>query len=268
MDISCVILSWNSERYLANCLRTLVLDLKQHDISFEIFVVDNGSHDRTVSILEEFHRQYPNWIHPLYLDHNTGTTYSRNLALKRVRGRYICVLDMDVEVSPGAIVQLIRTLEQNAGVGLVAPQLVYPDGTLQKSTDEFPTVLTKLQRYFFLKQIENRHYDRASKPTNRQSDLSEVDYAISAVWIFRRELLEKVGFLDEKFFYAPEDVDYCLRIWRSGFTVVCDPTVTCVHHTQEISRRRLSRATIQHILGLCYYFKKHKYLFVRPKMRQ
>lgn len=264
MDISCVILSWNSERYLAKCLDTLVLDLEQNHLSHEIFVVDNGSHDRTVSILEAFHRRYPDRILPLYLDHNAGTTFSRNLALRRVRGKYICVLDCDVEVSRGAIVQLICTLERNARVGLVAPRLVYSDGNLQKSTDEFPTIFTKAQRYFFLKLIEKGNHERA----RQQSDLSEVDYAISAMWVFRREILEKVGFLDERIFYAPEDVDYCLRIWKTGFTVVYDPAVTCVHHTQEISRGPIGRATMRHILGLCYYFKKHRYLLVRPKRQQ
>jgi GT2 family glycosyltransferase len=93
----------------------------------------------------------------------------------------------------------------------------------------------------------------------------EVDYAISAMWIFKRELLNRVGFLDEKIFYAPEDVDYCLRIWKCGWKVVFDPAVTCIHHTQEISRKRIGRATFQHILGLLYYFKKHQCFFVRPE---
>jgi GT2 family glycosyltransferase len=267
MDISCVILSWNSEHYLAKCLGALIPDLEQNNLSHEIFVVDNGSKDRTVSILEALCAQYPDRILPLYLDHNTGTTYSRNLALKRVQGRYVSVLDCDVEVSPGAIVQLIRTLERNDRIGLVAPKLTYANGSLQKSADEFPTILTKVRRYFLLKLIE-RHNEIAGRPVLRQTDPCEVDYAISAMWVFKRALLEKVGLLDEFFFYAPEDVDYCLRIWRAGFTVIYDPTVTCVHHTQEISRGRINRATMQHILGLCYYFKKHRHLLVRPKRVQ
>ncbi len=268
MDVSCVILSWNSERYLDKCLRKLVLDLEEHRLSHEILVVDNGSRDGTVSILADWHKQYPDRILPLYLDHNTGTTYSRNLALKRIRGSYICVLDCDVEVSRGAIAQLIRTLERHGRIGLVAPKLLYPDGKLQKSTDAFPTLWMKAYRYFFLKQIEKRDDQEAREPTCRQMDLLEVDYAISAMWVFRREILEKVGFLDEKIFYAPEDVDYCLRIWKTGLAVVFDPRVSCVHHTQEISRGLLNRATMQHILGLCYYFKKHRYLFVKPRRQR
>jgi GT2 family glycosyltransferase len=268
MDISCVILSWNSEKYLAKCLDPLLLDLEQHQLSHEIFVVDNGSKDRSVSILESMKARYPDRVFPLYLDHNTGTTYSRNQALKQSRGRYICVLDSDVEVARGAIVQLIRTLETDGHIGLVAPKLVYANASLQKSVDQFPTVFLKAQRYFFLKSMEKRDNAITQSTMCPRGIISEVDYAISAMWVFRRVVLEQVGFLDEKIFYAPEDVDYCLRIWNAGFTVVYDPSVTCVHHTQEISRGPLSRATMQHILGLCYFFKKHRYLFVRPKRKQ
>jgi len=267
MDLSCVILSWNSERYLARCLDALILDLEQHHFSYEIFVVDNGSHDQTISILETFGARYPDRILPLYLDHNTGTTYSRNLALRRARGQYICVLDDDVEVSSGATVQLIHTLERNSNIGLVAPRLKYANGNLQKSTDEFPTILTKAWRYFFLKQIEGRGNVLDKKSESRQIDFTEVDYAISAMWVLRREILDQVGLLDEKIFYAPEDVDYCLRIWKAGSTVVYDPTVTCIHHAREISRGRISYATMQHIFGLWYYFKKHRYLFIKPNRK-
>jgi GT2 family glycosyltransferase len=265
MDISCVALSWNSERFIAKCLNALIFDLEQHNLKYEIFVVDNGSHDLTVSILKSMQMQYPERIFPIYLGYNKGTTYSRNLALKRAKGRYICVLDCDLEVSPGAVVQLIHTLEKDPRIGLVAPKLLYPNGNLQKSTDVFPTILTKAIRYFFLKFIEKHNHERAKKLSGRKTDLSEVDYAISAMWIFKRVILDKVGFLDENIFYSPEDADYCLRIWRAGWMVVYDPAVTCVHHAQEISRRRINRAMIQHIIGLFYYFRKHRYLSLRPK---
>jgi GT2 family glycosyltransferase len=264
MDISCVILSWNSERYLDHCLEALVVDLERHGFAYEVFVVDNGSKDRSVSILASLQARYPDTILPLYLDRNTGTTYSRNLALRRAQGRYICIIDSDVEVSQGAIAQLIHTLERDEKIGLVAPKLVYPNGCLQKSVDQFPNVFAKILRYFFLKSMERREQGRMFQQTN----ISEVDYAISAMWVFRRKIFEQVGFLDDNIFYSPEDVDYCLRIWKAGFNVVYNPTVTCVHQTQEISRRVIGRATIQHIIGLCYYFKKHRYIFLRPKRQQ
>ncbi len=268
MDVSCVILTWNSERYASQCLKALISDLVQCGLSHEIFIVDNGSRDQTVAILNAFQERHPDRIFPIYLNYNSGTTYSRNLALRRARGKHLCILDCDVEVTAGAIARLIMTLERNRHIGLAAPQLVYADGALQKSTDAFPTIVTKTLRYFFLKWFEKRDRELAKDPANQGSGAHEVDYAISAMWILKRELLERVGFLDEQILYSPEDVDYCLRVWKAGYSIVCDPAVCCVHHAQEISRGiRINRATVRHILGLCYYFKKHRYLFRRPAIR-
>lgn len=268
MDVSCVILTWNSERYVSRCLNALISDLVQCGLAHEIFIVDNGSRDQTVAILKAFQARHPDGIVPIYLDHNSGTTYSRNLALRRARGKYLCILDCDVQVSPGAIAHLIETLERNRQIGLAAPKLVYADGTLQKSTDLFPTIITKTMRYFFLKWFEKREQELAKDSADRKSDAHEVDYAISAMWILKREVLERVGLLDEQIIYSPEDVDYCLRVWKAGYSIVRDPAVCCVHHAQEISRGiRVNRSTLQHILGLCYYFKKHRYLFRRPVIR-
>jgi len=199
-------------------------------------------------------------IIPIYLNENKGTTYSRNIALKKARGKYISVIDSDVKIAKGTIGELIRTLEENEKAGIVAPKLAYPNGNLQKSTDVLPTIFSKLYRYFFLKHIEE-----AENSQNQPNGLCEVEYAISAMWMLRRELLSKIGLFDEKIFYAPEDVDYCLRVWLSGYKVLYNPRVAVVHHTQEISRQfKLNRMTMHHIKGLLYYFRKHKYIFKRP----
>ncbi|MCK4486712.1 MAG: hypothetical protein KAU38_08130 [Desulfobacterales bacterium] len=82
-------------------------------------------------------------------------------------------------------------------------------------------------------------------------------------------MLQVIGLLDEKIFYAPEDVDYCLRTWRVGYKVLYDSRVSAIHHAREISRGiRINRATISHIKGLLYYFMKHKYMLRRPDIKE
>ncbi len=262
MDISFVLLTWNSEKYISKCLNSLFADMNKTQFSYEIFIVDNGSKDSTIQIVKSFKDKYPKHIFPIYLERNTGTTYSRNLALKKVKGEFIIIMDSDVEVCKGTIGQLIKTLAENEEAGLVAPKLVYPNYALQKSTDVFPTIFTKILRYFFLKFIEKKQ-----KNVSKHEQLCEVDYAISALWMLRREILDTVGLFDENIFCAPEDVDYCLRVWQAGYKVVYMPHITCVHHAQEISRGfKINRATFEHIRGLIYYFQKHKYVFRRPKI--
>ncbi len=264
MDISVIILTWNSEKHLGRCLDTLLLDLCSDRFSYEVFIVDNGSSDNTISIIKLFNIKYPDHIIPIYLEKNCGTTYSRNLALRKAKGKYIIIMDSDIEIyQQGTIRQLLDTFHDKK-IGLVAPRLLYSDGSLQKSTDVFPTLFTKVFRYFFLKWIEKK-----GQTLNQPSGLTEVDYAISALWVLKKEVLEKVGLLDENIFYAPEDVDYCLRIWLAGYKIVYNSEVSAIHHAQEISRGlKINRATINHIKGLVYYFKKHKYVLNRPRIHK
>jgi GT2 family glycosyltransferase len=261
MDISFVLLTWNSEKYIERCLESLLADIRGRGMSYEIFIVDNGSTDNTASVLKMFQSRYPDRIKLICLNRNTGTTYSRNLALKQASGKYIVIMDSDVElIHKGTLSDLIKLLEMDEHFGLAAPRLLYPSGSLQKSTDIFPTVFTKIFRYFFLKLIEKRE---SRLPQKIQP--YPVDYAISAVWVIKKDVMKTVGLLDENIFYSPEDVDYCLRLWKSGYKIIYEPRVPVIHHTQEISRGfKLNSAMLNHIKGLIYYFRKHGYFLKRP----
>ena len=211
--VSWVVLSWNSSRYIDACVRSLVREgAGQHD---EIWVVDNGSTDGTAEILKGLAVEFPDMMTVVYLTENKGTTVSRNLALSRARGAYVAVVDSDVMVPRGTISSLIATLDADPKCGLVAPRMVFPSGRAQLSTDVFPTLQRKIQRLLALKRIE-----RQSEGQPVPSVPMPVDYAISAFWLLRREVIDVVGLLDERIFYSPEDVDYCIRVWRSGFSVV------------------------------------------------
>jgi GT2 family glycosyltransferase len=213
-------------------------------------------------MLKRLARAHAPAINVIYLESNAGTTVSRNLALKQVRGAHVAVIDSDVIVPPGTIAPLIERLQTEPCCGLVAPRLVYPDGRPQMSTDVFPTALRKLRRLLTLKSMERR-----MDGSNRQPGRQTVDYAISAFWLMRRDVLEAVGLLDERIFYSPEDVDYCLRVWNAGYTVEYEPSVHAIHCGQEISRGfPLSRAALSHIGGLIYLFRKHRYVLSRRRL--
>lgn len=261
VSVSFVILTWNSAPYIETCLRSVRAALLRDRLRGEVLIVDNGSEDKTREIVKGLCLEFPDFIRVIELDHNAGTTRSRNLAFRKVSGEYVAVIDSDIEFPEEgfALAPLIAALKDHETIGLVAPRLLYPSGMLQKSTDHFPTVWSKLFRYFFLKVQERR----AAQDEVRGG---EVDYAISAFWLLKREVLRKVGMLDERIFYAPEDVDYCLRIWKAGYRIVYVPEVYAIHYAQEISRAfRINQATVRHIQGLIYFFNKHKYWFVKPR---
>ena len=265
MDLSFVILTWNSEAYIQSCLDSIFLSLSEPEIRYEVFVVDNGSTDKTEELLKEYQANYPDVIKPIFLLNNKGTTFSRNIGLKQSTGRFLCVMDSDVVLPTNLFTPLMDALNQEREVGMVVPKINYASGRWQKSFDQFPTLVHKVKRFFRLRAMEKQ------EATHQQDEVEScpVDYAISAFWLFKRELLDVVGYLDEKIFYSPEDVDYCLRVWQAGFKIVYVPAVKIIHHTQEISRGfKLNRAKISHLKGLFYLFYKHRYFLTPPQFSQ
>ncbi len=254
-DLSVVVLTWNSLRHIDLCVRKTLEDVSRAGCSCEFFVVDNGSTDGTAERVRELAAVHPQIV-PIFLESNRGTTVPRNLALRRATGELICVLDSDAYPRPGCL-STLRDVLRDPKTGIAVPRLEYPDGRYQKSVDVFPTLGRKLRRALFLRAMESRESQPPEGP---------VDYAISAFWMFRHELLETVGLLDEKIFYAPEDVDFCLRVWKAGYTVRYVPRAVAVHDAQEKSRRILpNRLTRLHLAGLVYYFRKHGYVFRPPR---
>ncbi len=252
IQLSAVILSFNSRRHIEHCVRSLAQALGQLDGDHEIHVVENGSTDGSAELLRVLEQEFSPLLRVIYNDRNLGTTVSRNHALRRVRGRYVLIMDSDAWVEAPVLRTLMRTLSENPQCGIVVPRLEYPDGRYQLSTDVFPTLIRKLYRLVRLRDLEAR----AQPPTQPCT----VDYAISALWLLRSSLLNKVGLLDEKIFYSPEDVDYCLRVWKAGYTVIFDPRVTAVHDAQELSRgAKLNGFATRHAKGLLYLFWKHRY---------
>lgn len=263
MDFSVVILTYNSKRYIETCLQSAIDSFNQIHAQFEIFVTDNGSQDGTVDILERFESDYPNQIRVSYFKENTGTTYSRNIGLTNAQGEHIIVLDSDAYLNPDVVSGIRDYLVSTPHCGLAVPTLTYPDGRAQLSTDVFPTLVRKVQRFLYLKDIE--------QTLESKTEPHAVDYAISAFWMFPRHVLNAVGLLDEKIFYSPEDVDYCIRIWKAGFEIHFVPEFSTVHDAQEISRAKgfsINWFTLSHLKGLFYLFLKHRFIFSSRRLKR
>lgn len=252
MDLTCILLTWNSAAYVDKCLQSVFADLEASGLSHEVIVIDNGSVDTTLSELARFARPT---LSVIALGHNTGTTFSRNIGLRMARGRYIAILDSDIEIrQAGIFASLFAYLGQHRDTGIVAPRLQFPSGRHQMTVDRYPTLAHKFRRLLSLRAMEQDEASREDRLVMR-----DVDYAVSAFWMMPAQAVREVGLLDERIFYAPEDVDYCLRVALQGYRITYLPSVVATHHAQEISRRRfLSRSFREHLKGLAYFWKKHQ----------
>lgn len=264
MSISFVILTWNSQKDIAQCITSIQRFCQADNLPFTIYIIDNGSSSAMLDILSELNKNKN--INCIYLDRNYGTTYSRNLALKKIDTEYICVLDSDTELMNGSLRSLLLEFDTSKKIGMIAPKLVLENGEIQNSVKKFPTLMEKILK---LKKIFNLG-------TYHQSDFYEnfpftesrnVDTAISAAWFLPKKILDEVGLFDENIFYAPEDVDYSLRIWKAGYRIVYYPDFEVLHKTQQITHRKpFGKVARSHLKGLLYYYRKHGYWFSRKKI--
>jgi GT2 family glycosyltransferase len=255
--VSFIILIWNSEKYLVKCFDSIIQKCTDEEITFEVVAIDNGSHDKSAHIIQNYIQKHPTKFRLISLDGNRGTTYPRNLGFKQACGNIFCVLDSDTELGEGSLAEVLKRVSSDKNIGMIAPRLQLPNGSVQNSVKHFPTMLHKLlkiPRICFGIKTRNADFYDGFPFTNEQF----VDTAISACWFFRRDLIQEVGILDENIFYSPEDLDYSLRIWKAGFGVLYYPAFTVLHHTQQITHKKpISKTSLSHLKGLLYYYRKH-----------
>lgn len=252
--VSVVILTWNSVGKIEPCLDALGQGTQVPD---EIIVVDNGSTDQTRAVLA---KQYP-VVRVIANRHNRGVAQARNQGLVAVRGEYLLVLDDDTAVQPDALARLVSVLDTNPAVAVCGPQLLggaHQPGDLNPS---FPTLWNKVRRWRN-SSLKNGNSSGNGTPSGMQN----VDYVIGACHLIRRAALDEVGPYDERIFYGPEDIDFCLRLRRAGWQVVSEPAAQVIHTEQRIARSVLSALGRKHATGLLYYFWKHRYGLSRKQL--
>jgi len=262
MIISFIILTWNSEKHIEECVNSVINKCKNERIGCEVLVVDNDSRDKTRGILKNLKQKFSDKVSVVLLHKNLGTTKTRNIAIKRSKGGIICFLDSDAVLKKGSLSLLCEKLKPR-DIGIIAPKLLFSDGRVQRSVKKFPTLLNKILKIKkIILGVEPKHNEYYSKMLLKEG---KVDTAISACWFLRRETIEQVGLFDEKIFYSPEDLDYCLRVWGNKKSVLYCPFFEVMHYTQQVTYKKPSNyISLTHFRDLIYYFLKHRYFFKPP----
>jgi N-acetylglucosaminyl-diphospho-decaprenol L-rhamnosyltransferase len=258
-DYTVIILTWNSRQHIGACLESLREAAPGH--RGDLIVIDNGSDDGTPQIVREMApaaRLVKNQI-------NRGVAAARNQGLALARSPVSIILDVDTVVLPGAFSRLLSFLESSPSVGVCGPRLLLPDQTIQASCQLFPTVLDKIVRQLpswvgqrWLRDVELTEWDHTG--------VRDIDYVVGACQAIRMSALYSVGWLDERIFYGPEDVDLCLRMRLRGWRVTYLGDSVVRHECQRVTRRRLNALTLRHIRGLAHLYRTHRYLFSRADL--
>lgn len=252
--VSFVILSYNSEEYLEDCIKS-ILDIKKYKI--HIYIIDNGSKDKSLEIIKSLVNDN---ITIIELGKNYGTTISRNKGLHLITETdYICILDSDTKINEKAIEIMTSYLDKNKNVAIVGPAMEGTNGEKQIPYRKFPNWKIKILKAPPIKKLNKIGERIENYNIEELPEEFDCDYLISACWMMKYNTYHELGDFDEKIFYSPEDVEYCIRAKTKKYRIVHLRKAKIIHHYQRISKQKLiSKANITHLIGLHYVLKKYK----------
>ncbi len=251
---SVIIVTHDSLPALRDCLENLAHSSVRDSI--ELIVVDNHSSDESVTAATEVFPEAKILRNEL----NVGFASACNQGASSASGDYLVFLNPDVRLDPDAIEQLRGGLESRTHAGLAAGRLRFPDGRFQETCRKLPTVTNLI---FSRGSSISRLFARGSKSRRPLYTLPDYDQvtevpATAATFIMiRRELFERVGGFDKRFFLFMEDTDLCLRLGQSGYAILFVPSAGAVHEWGRGGKMgRIKRAWHHHV-SVWRYFLKH-----------
>ena len=221
-EFSVIVLSFNKADCTRRCMEGL---LRTREADFEVVVVDNGSTDGSVEVLEGFRETFADAKHGMHMisnEDNRGASTGRNQALEVIRGETVVFMDNDVYVGdPDWLVKLSGVLKSDEGIGIVGPKLVFAwdPGTIQFAGGG----VSRSGRVQFIGRGQ-------PADDTRYNQEREVQFIISACTMFPRKLVDEIGGMDEAFNPVQyEDIDFCYRAREAGYRAVYSPAVTMLH---------------------------------------
>ena len=265
MKLLITLINYKTTDLLVKCLDSLKNQKIQTDC--RIVVVDNHSQDGGV---ERLHQEYPD-VTVIANNSNDGYARAVNQAIRTFESDYILLLNPDIEVKSGAIDSMVSFLNETPDAGIVGGKLLNPDGTLQYSCRTFYTLSTILFRRTFLGKMfpNSKILTRHLMSDWDHNSVRDVDWMLGACLMIRRKALRDVGLMDERFFLYFEDVDWCYRMKKGGWSVCYLPDAVMVHHHQRQSAKGfINRTLLFHIMSMFHFYDKWgKMLFFLKRYR-
>lgn len=261
-DASIIIVSWNVRDLLAACLRTIQANAGTLDL--EIIVVDSASTDSTPAMIRE---QFPT-VRLLAQTENVGFTRGNNIGLKAATGRTMLLLNPDTEIVADALPVMVAYLDVHPEISVVGPHTLNSDGTTQSSKRRFPTLLTGIFESTHLQKLAPRGLlDRFYTNDIPDTAIAQVDWVQGSAILFRREVYDKIGGLDESYVMYSEEVDWCKRAHNAGFQLVYLGSASIIHHGGKSTEQASARTHIYFQQSKIRYFRKHHGWFAATILR-
>jgi len=258
MVLSIIIVNWNVKHYLERCLLSVIKNTS--DLDYEIIVIDNNStRDDSKEFLASFKTEAN--VKIVLNNQNLGFAKANNQGIKQAQGEYVLLLNPDTEIiERGSLAKAVELMKKNKDWGVLGCRLLEANKQTQLSVRNFPKLIPQI-----MISLKLHHVFPRAKVLQNYFQLNfdykktvSVDQVMGAFLMTKREVLSKIGMLDEKFYIWFEEVDFCKRTKKAGWKVVYSPEPTIVHYGSQSFAQVLSLAKQKiYNRSAIYYFKKH-----------
>lgn len=228
----------------------------------EVIVVDNASSDDSAQVADAFRT-----VRVVRSKMNRGFGSANNLGFKLARGKYLLVLNPDTVALPGSLNALISFADRHPTAGIVAPRLLNPDGSVQRSAFRFPTLMMAFLDLFPLPRVvpgRLRNWISGSPINGRYPDDTtwtqpfQIDHPLGAAMLLRREAIVDVGGFDEQLFMYSEEVDLAMRFWQAGWECWQLAAAQVIHLGGQSTRQMPDRMLHELWRSRLYIYKKQR----------
>lgn len=260
MELSIIITNYKNPELLKVCIDSVRNNLTLND--YEIIVADSETEEDTSLMMKE---DYPDILF-IPSKKNIGFSGTVNNGYGKSKGEYVLVLNGDVIVKKDSIEKLLDYIKIHPETGIVSPQLLNFNETLQPSCYRYYKPITIVYRRTFLGRFKfaQKHLDSFLMKDFDHKSVKEVDWLMGSALMTRREAVEKVGLMDENYKLYFEDVDWCRRFWEAGYKVIYYPDSRMYHyHGRGSAGKSLIKTLLfnklawLHIISAVKYFKKY-----------
>lgn len=227
-DLSIIIVNFNNKKLLEECLKPI--KLSTYKISYEIIVVDNASSDGSQAMVKQ---KFPQ-IHLIENKENLGFAKANNMGLRIYNARYAMLLNNDTIVKDHALDKMVEFMDSHPEAGACGPKLLNTDGTIQTQGGSL-----------------GKRFWKSSTPIT-------VDFVIGAALMVRKQVIDRIGLMDENLFFYNDDLDWCISIRKAGFKIYYLPQAEIIHYGGYSSKRAFnSKLLIEGFKGGLYFCRKH-----------
>jgi GT2 family glycosyltransferase len=255
-DISVIIVTYNSENDIFNCLLSLS---KVTELSLEIIIIDNNSSDNTLNVIEKFKQLNRKEVKLIINKNNLGYTKANNLGIYSASGNCILLLNPDIIITENSL-NLLYSKIISSNYSVIVPQLLNPDDSVQSSCRNLPKISDMFSEIFLLSKIfrKSRLFNRWKMPYFNHDSECEVEQPMAAAILIKSDTLAKINCFDERFIMFFNDVDLCKKLSDENFKILFFPD-SKFYHKKGASIKKNKKKMIDIWNKDCIsYFKKYK----------